>query len=169
LRPKRRHERYTRRLEVEFSAHDKTYVGISSNLSMSGMFIRSNHPFPPETIVSMTIHLPDGKFARVKGRVKTALRTAVTGIKNGMGIEFIERDPNYLDFITSFEGPDPTGQSPRPGRAEERPGQPGAGPSAADFLIVACPQCGVKNKVAKAKISWGVKCGKCRSPIEMGV
>ena len=161
MRAKRRHERFTRRLEVEFSAHDKTYVGISSNFSIGGLFIRSNYPFPPETLITMKIHLPDGSLAHATGRVKSALKTAVTGMKNGMGVELVSYDNAYTEFIRTFQPevmPHPakeTGEAAKP--AAELP----------EFLIVTCTQCGVKNKIPRAKISWGIKCGKCRAPIEV--
>ena len=87
-----------------------------------------------------------------------------------MGIEIIENDPRYIDFIRSVL-PD----------AVEEPGSEGAKtdtsfqediqeplpdePLQTEFTIIACPQCGARNKVNNAKLSLGPKCGKCGHPL----
>jgi hypothetical protein len=164
LRPARKYRRYIRRLEVEFSADNQHYRGISSNLSLCGIFIRTNHAFSPDTIIHLTIHLPDGTTSAVKGRVRMALRTSVVSLKNGMGIEIIEHDSHYVNFVSSLSS-DNTGNSPREALTRE------TGPAHAetavsetplrDFLIVSCPMCGVRNKVNRLKISRSLRCGKC--------
>ncbi len=165
MRPTRRHRRFIRRLEVEFSANNQNYRGISSNFSLGGIFIRTNHPFSQDTIIDLTIHLPDGTTARAKGVVRTALRTSVASLKNGMGIEIIEKDSHYVNFVISLS-PDNTGDPPSEAltgatgpahiKVAATPGTPFS-----DFLIVCCPNCSIKNKIDKLKISRGHRCGKC--------
>jgi PilZ domain len=166
LKQGRRHQRFIRRLETEFSADGRSYIGISSDFSFNGLFVRTNHSFVPGTIVDLTVHLPDGKESRLKGSVRRAMKTPIAAMKNGMGIELIEKDRNYADFITSFS--DSSGNDP--GVSARASGsftsQEMKGPdAAAEFLILQCPRCGIRNKVKRTKLSLGPRCGKCGAPM----
>lgn len=169
---KRRHSRFVRRLETEFTAQDQHYRAISSDFSCSGLFIRTNHAFPPDTMVDITIHLPGGKTSRLKGKVRRALKTTVVSLKNGMGIELTEKDQNYSDFMLSFTREcDEPAEKPEPKLTPmDTPPEPAAAPETAvpDSLVIACPACGVKNKVRLERISQGPKCGKCGVPLPTG-
>jgi hypothetical protein len=107
---KRQHKRFIKRCEVEFIANDITHRGISSNFSLNGFFIRTNYPPAPDTILHIVIHLPDGSTSKVTGKVIRASKTLtgrvmgtpVKTLKNGMGVEIIEKDTNYLHFIKSL-------------------------------------------------------------------
>jgi hypothetical protein len=162
LRPRRRHDRFIRRLETEFEAAGQQYRAFSSDFSCSGLYIRTNHAFPPGTPVSITVHMPDGRASHLKGVVRRALRTTVVSLKNGMGIELTEKDTAYSDFMNVFaaECTEPWAM----GKEEEEPAaaQP-------EFLIIACGSCGAKNKIPSSKLSLGPKCGKCRTPLPTAV
>lgn len=162
---KRRHQRFVRRLETEFSADGKNYRGISSDLSCSGLFIRTNHAFTPGTILDIVIHLPDGTSAMLKGRVCRALKTPVVSLKNGMGIELIDKDTNYRRFMGTFTGEceEETGPSAKPETPETLREIPK--PAGDEFLIVVCGQCNVKNRVNKSRVAAGPLCGKCGRPL----
>src|SRR5512135_3183644 len=99
---KRRHKRIIRRLETEFSANGLAFRGISSDLSRSGVFVRTNNPFPADTLVDLTIHLPGNMVSRLKGSVRRAIKTGQTAFKNGMGMEIVELDQNYVNFLNDI-------------------------------------------------------------------
>jgi hypothetical protein len=99
---KRRHRRIIKRLETEFSANGLAFRGVSSDLSGSGLFVRTNKPFPPDTLVDLTIHLPGDKVSRLKGTVRRAVKTGTTTMKNGMGMEIVEIDHNYVNFLNTM-------------------------------------------------------------------
>jgi len=164
---KRRHSRFIRRLETEFSAEGKNYRAISSDFSCNGLFIRTNHAFPPGTILSIRVHLPDGTPSDLKGRVQRALKTTVVSLKNGMGIELIEKDLPYANFMLSYTSEcDEKNGKPEPKfRPVDIPPavEETVSPAAPDFMIMSCPACGVKNKVRTERLSQGPKCGKCGS------
>ena len=143
---KRKYGRFVRRLEAEFSAEGKNYRGISSDLSRNGLFIRTNHAFAPGTIIDIVIHLPDGNSSKLRGTVRRALKTAVVSLKNGMGVELMEKDAIFENFIQSMSD-----ISDKTVEASSPPG----------FEIISCPACGVKNKVLSTKIALGPKCGRC--------
>jgi ribosomal protein S27E len=159
---KRKHERFVRRLETEFSGEGKNYRGISSDLSHSGLFIRTNHAFPPGTIIDILIHLPGGSSAKLKGRVRRALRTAVVSLKNGMGIELTEKDASYTKFLSTF-APDEEETARQAAAGPERPEtiKETPQPDPVEYMIVACAHCNVRNRVIRSKMALGPKCGKC--------
>lgn len=164
---KRRHARFIRRLETEFSAEGQNYRAISSDFSCNGLFIRTNHAFTPGTILSIRVHLPDGTPSVLKGRVRRALKTTVVSLKNGMGIELIEKDLPYANFMLGYtsECDEKTGEPEPKFRPVDIPpiSEQASGMPAADFMIISCPACGVKNKVKTERLSQGPKCGKCGS------
>ncbi len=163
---KRKHDRFVRRLETEFSGEGKNYRGISSDLSQSGLFIRTNHAFAPGTIIDIVIHLPDGTSSKLKGTVRRALKTSVVSIKNGMGVELIEKDDSYARFLDTFS-PDEEGTGRQAADGAQRPEtvRDVPNPASAEFMIVVCAHCNVKNRVKSSKVAFGPKCGRCGHPL----
>ena len=105
---RRREDRYRGRFKVEYASGGRTFRGISSNLSMNGLFIRTRNPLGIGTLITMLLHFPGGLTATVKGRVARVLvmhdGTSAISIRNGMGIEITERDYNYLRTVMSLPG-----------------------------------------------------------------
>jgi len=109
-RNKRQFRRFTRRCEAEFTAGDVTSRGIACDFSLNGLFLKTNYPVTGDTLIEITVHLPDGAKAKLKGKVKRSMKTAigkvmgmpVKSLKNGMGVQLIERDASYLHFIRSL-------------------------------------------------------------------
>ena len=98
---KRQQKRYTSRCEIEFSMNGTTYRGISSNLSLNGLFIRTRRPFTADTVIDLMVHFPNGSTSKLKGITRRAIRNPLDN-QNGMGIELIEKDSNYFDFVNSI-------------------------------------------------------------------
>jgi len=109
-RNRRQTRRFTRRCEAEFTAGNITNRGIASDFSLTGLFLRTGNPFPPDTIIDILVFLPDGATSLLKARVKRSMKTPlgkvigvpVKELKNGMGVEIIKRDPPYLNYIRSL-------------------------------------------------------------------
>ena len=61
-------------------------------------------------IFDVIVHLPDGLTSKLKVKTRRAgktpygkvIGTPVKAIKNGMGVEIIEKDANYLRFFRSL-------------------------------------------------------------------
>lgn len=151
---KRQFERHKRRLETTFTAGTETYRGMSGDISEGGIFIRTRHCLVPESLLDIEIHLPDGTLSRVKGKVKRSIRTPISTFKNGMGIEIIEKDSAYVTLVKKILTTEGDGGSTSTAQKSSEP----------DFSIIACPNCGAKNKVM-AGFTLIPKCGKCRSPL----
>jgi hypothetical protein len=131
-----------------------SFAGISSNLSESGLFIRTNRGFAPDTIIDIELVMPDGKTSSLKGLVRRAIKTPMSTLKNGMGVELIEKDAAYINFLKSFTEETETDT--------EKITPP-------EFQIISCPNCGVKNKVSSEKLSLGPKCGRCGTPLTINM
>ncbi len=107
---KRLHKRFMRRCAVEFFSHGITCRGISGNCSLNGLFIRTSCPLALDTILHLTVFLPDGTASKLKVKVIRAGRTSpgkLTGApvksgRKGVGAKIIERDANYLHFFRSL-------------------------------------------------------------------
>lgn len=180
MKVRRKHERFVRRLESEFIGEGKSYRAISSDFSRYGLFIRTNHAFVPGTELDIIIHLPTGTDCSLKGVVRRAMKTPFVSLKNGMGIELLSRDHNYIKFLKEFD-PSEDGElgtfagersarTQPPHQGQQKPHEHYRKPTSdpiPDFVIIACSQCGVKNKVRRERLSHGPKCGKCGSPISL--
>ena len=169
MRQRRKHDRFVRRLELEFSSGGRTYRGLSSDFSCSGLFIRTSHAFEPGSVVNITLYLPDLTPANLTGVVRRAIKTPTISLKNGMGIEIASADENYIKFMSGFtadrgqfssykEGPSGNGQGTGSG--------PEVGTTPAESLIIICAGCGVKNKIPLSKMSLSPKCGKCGTVLD---
>lgn len=100
----RKHDRFTKRLETTFALGDLKYRGISSDLSETGLFIRTQHGLVPGSVIDIEVYLPNGELSRMRGVVRrtTKAPVAVSSIvKNGMGVELVEMDSTYRDFLRS--------------------------------------------------------------------
>lgn len=107
---RRSQRRFGKRCTIEFSSEGRNFTGICRNLSLEGLFIKTRKPLDLEKIIEMVIHLPDGSTSKLTGRVARATREPYSLIleqagipsKDGMGIQLIEKDANYLNFVTSL-------------------------------------------------------------------
>jgi len=175
-------QRFTKRLETIFTSGGMRFTGITSDLSAGGLFIRTQHGLVPGSFLDIEIYLPEKKVCRLKGIVRRTIKTPLTALKNGMGIELIERDQNYLEFLRRFvtgsEKPEETpfehdaansgpaaedekqGPNPQEKRAEGEGGRP-------ETIIITCQGCNVKNRVMREKLSIGPKCGRCGAALNI--
>jgi hypothetical protein len=155
-----RHPRFTKRLEAMFSSAGLSFTGILSNLSESGLFIRTNRGFTPGTVIDIKLVMPDRKISFLKGLVRRTIKTPMSSLKNGMGIELIEKDATYINFIKSFTEETETKTDSETDTEKS---------STPEFQIISCPNCGVKNKVSYGKLSLGPKCGRCGTPLTIHI
>lgn len=94
MRDKRLYRRFEAKCEVVFTANGIVYKGITQDLSLSGLSINTEYQFAPDTVIDIVIQFSGNKTSRLKGKV---IRT----IKDGIGVEIIERDTVYLHYYSS--------------------------------------------------------------------
>lgn len=167
----RKHNRFTRRLETEFKVGERVIRGISSNLSKCGLFIRTNTPLIVGSYVDATIFLHDGRRSRISGIVRSATRSNLnTLVKNGMGIELVECDDNFMEILREL-GEDiteaPCNLASAPANSKDNSGTSAqTSPSMPEFLIISCSGCGAKNRVRAGFLDkMTPKCGRCKAPL----
>jgi len=110
LADKRKLKRFSDRLKISFDVNGMEYRGLSSNFSLNGLFIRTNHSFPPDTLMDIIVYLPNDLTSHLKGKVVRISNETLWGVsgkargyaEKGMGIEIIQKDALYLHFIRSF-------------------------------------------------------------------
>ncbi len=153
LRSKRQSARHRKRLETTFAADAEVYRGITSDISDGGIFIRTRYGFVPGTVIKIELYLPENKISKLKGKVKRSIRTPIASLKNGMGVEILEKDSSYTIFLNSMNdgNKDNLPESQETFSASQMP----------EYLIITCSDCSVKNKVASKKLSLNPRCGKC--------
>lgn len=98
----RKHRRIIKRLETEFSSGGLYFRGISSDLSEHGLFVRTSKPFSPETMIDLTLHLPNNSLSRLKGVVRWAAKMGLVSERDGMGVEIIQSDKNFIRFLNTL-------------------------------------------------------------------
>jgi hypothetical protein len=144
---KRKNLRFTKRLEARFIADGESFVGITSNLSETGLFIRTKRGFAPDSILDIKLIMPEGNISSIKGIVRRTVKVPLS-IKNGMGIELLEKDETYVHYVKSLRGQDEHSSDEK---------------LVDEFQIISCPSCQARNKVRRDKIALGPRCGKCKT------
>lgn len=101
---KRVAERIFKRLEVQFSTVVEN-TAITSNISETGMFIRTNRGLAEGSTLNIKLNLPDSKELEVKGKVVRSSKT-IPGLlgnsKSGMGIHLISPPAEYVGYVQSL-------------------------------------------------------------------
>jgi len=98
---RRQHLRVNKSLISQILADDTDLFVVTSNLSANGIFLISKKCLPVDTAVKIEIALPDNSVSSLKGVVRRIIDTS-NFVQSGMGIELIEKDKNYIDFLNSI-------------------------------------------------------------------
>ncbi|MHA2218828.1 MAG: PilZ domain-containing protein [Candidatus Hodarchaeales archaeon] len=108
---KRKTGRIIKRLHTTFLCGEKEYRGISSNFSLTGVFIKSRKKFKPGSSLNITLDLGDnqkialiGEIAWVKSskpdRVNKVQKVSTFDKFNeGMGIKLNETPQEFKEFL----------------------------------------------------------------------
>nr|WP_320115565.1 PilZ domain-containing protein [uncultured Desulfuromonas sp.] len=90
---KRRKGRIKKRLRILYGTEIPSKVGFTSDISSSGLCIRSFIVYKPGTLVLMELELPNGEVARLEGRVHWARKVPPDLLRKvkhaGMGIKIV--------------------------------------------------------------------------------
>jgi Tfp pilus assembly protein PilZ len=99
---RRKYPRFIKRLPVRFLIDSECLTSVSSDLSESGLFLRTNRGTNVNSIINIQLLLPSNRVSHLKGIVRRTVRTPFSSMKNGMGIEILEKDEAYTHFIQSM-------------------------------------------------------------------
>ena len=93
------------RLLVRYGITVLDRTAVTKNISESGVFLRTNHPYRPSTTVQLCVHFPDRTF-HFWGRVVWAKQVPAQLahiLDCGMGICFIEPSAEWVDFYSEWK------------------------------------------------------------------
>jgi Tfp pilus assembly protein PilZ len=96
---KRKAKRKRKKLRVTYSACGLEFTGYTSNLSSTGMFIKTRKPFKPGVPVRVSIYVDKDYTICVSGLSVRANNYGFVYSKNGMGIQILSRSKEYRNFI----------------------------------------------------------------------
>ncbi len=99
---KRKYPRFIKRLTAKFLLDNNSITGISSNISENGIFIRTSRAWAVNTLVDVLLFMPDNRISMLRGVVRHSTRTSISSMKNGMGIEIIEKDDIFNNFMRTL-------------------------------------------------------------------
>ncbi len=96
--------RITRNLEIAFQYSGRFEWSSLLNLSGGGVFIKTNHPLPVDSTLTMQITLPgDSELLDIEGRV-VWVKQKINSPDAGMDMEFSEISMQHQEKITYREG-----------------------------------------------------------------
>lgn len=92
-------KRHTKRLPVVFSNGDSEFIGTTSNLSSTGLFIRTKKALSPGTLLKMVLEVDKDNKIHLEGEVVWSLKTGLIDFKNGMGVKLKSIPQTYEELI----------------------------------------------------------------------
>ncbi len=96
---KRNYQRISTAVDARFLYGDMFYSGTIMNLSEKGMFMRTRICLPFNCLFEIIINKKD-VLIKVNVRVKRV--TKINGYYDGMGVEILNPQKEYLEFIDSL-------------------------------------------------------------------
>jgi type IV pilus assembly protein PilZ len=93
-------------IEIHFKNFEQFYKEYAKNISKGGIFIKSNNPLPPQTIIEIKIFLPDDKEPLdVVGEVVHIIEPEIAqqrGWDPGMGVHFVDYDEEMFKRLEKY-------------------------------------------------------------------
>lgn len=96
---KRKDKRFDTQLRVKLNAGSLIAWGVLCDVSENGLFVKCNLDFIMDTAISIEIFMPDNANSLVKGIVKRKIEMSEAYRKHGLGIELIEKDAPYQQYV----------------------------------------------------------------------
>jgi len=90
---RREHERFETSVSVVYASGDTFLFAYLKNISAMGIFIRTNAPEPPGTVINLRFTPPGGPQLNLEGRVMWVnpyRPGSYDNINPGMGLQFID-------------------------------------------------------------------------------
>ncbi len=106
MKNNREAERARKRLMVRYGQDALTKAAFTQNLSRTGLMVKTNHVFPPGTMLQVLLRFPEKTFtlwARVAWAKKVPPQLAHV-LDCGMGMEFVDPPSEWRDFFAGWAG-----------------------------------------------------------------
>jgi len=100
---RRAHARYTSEISVDYTSGDTFLFSYIENISMMGIFIRSEAPLPVGTELTLRLE-PGHGVIELRGEVAwiNPVRTDGEGINPGMGVRFVGLTAEQREQVVSI-------------------------------------------------------------------
>ena len=98
---KRAAPRFPISLDVRFQNNAELLQANASNISKSGLFVKSRFPLEVGEEVALTIHLPNGQLLNATARIA---RIDKTPGNQGVGVEFIGDNNDFDQALSQYLG-----------------------------------------------------------------
>lgn len=95
----RRYKRFPVSLEMEFRTELDFVREHATNISNGGLFVRTNHRPPIDTIVTVDVRLPNGERLQGDALVVHVVEDAAKG---GVGLAFLSDDPSFAETLDRY-------------------------------------------------------------------
>jgi len=93
------------RVDYEIESEDTFLFEYTTNLSRDGIFLQTNNPLEPDTVLSLRFNVPESnRVIEVQGKViwVNEFRPKGENLNPGMGIQFIDLSDDDKDLITKL-------------------------------------------------------------------
>jgi hypothetical protein len=101
---KRKDARLSMKLYTRLSAGSLVSMGLLSDISENGLFIKSTRDFAMGEAIDIELFMPDNNNPILKGIIRRKIELPDSPRKYGLGIELIEKDMVYRYFLKSLKG-----------------------------------------------------------------
>lgn len=100
---KREFKRFDTNIQASLFYGNMVYSGVITNLSKSGMFIRTKRHFPVDAMLMTTLQIDDESI-QVPVRIKRAVSpvSSVGPEESGVGVHIIRSSTEYLNFLNEY-------------------------------------------------------------------
>jgi hypothetical protein len=99
---KRRHKRFATRLHVKLSSRSMISWGILSDVSETGLFIKSNRDVAIGEIIDIEIFMQDNTSCLLNGIVRRRVELPESYRKHGLGVELTGKDAPHIHYLKSL-------------------------------------------------------------------
>jgi type IV pilus assembly protein PilZ len=101
---RREHTRYNTSIAVDYASGDTFLFAYLKNISVMGIFIRTNEPQPVGTRLRLRFHVDDAEPLVLDGEVTWINPVRIKGenINPGMGVRFIELTPERREQVVAL-------------------------------------------------------------------
>ena len=97
--------RYPASLKVAFSSEVGLLPGEATNISVSGMFVRTDSPLPIGAVVPVALELPGGRPVPVQAKVihaRTSSQSVASRLDPGVGVQFLGSDDEFRARVDGY-------------------------------------------------------------------
>jgi Tfp pilus assembly protein PilZ len=95
----RKEHRFSKQLYVQLSTETKVFWGVLNDFSKNGLFVKCNQDFPIGAVIDIEIFMSDKSTSVLKGIVRRKIDMPESNRKHGLGIELIEKDAPYQQYV----------------------------------------------------------------------